>query len=51
VAGVVAVNVVDPVNPAVPFGGFRQSGNGRDLSRHAVDKYTALRTTWIRHRH
>lgn len=51
VAGVVAVNVIDPVNPAVPFGGFRQSGNGRDLSRHAVDKYTALRTTWIRHRH
>jgi len=48
VAGVVGVNVVDPVNPAVPFGGFRQSGNGRDLSRHAVEKYTALKTTWIR---
>lgn len=50
-AGVVAVNVVDPVNPAVPFGGFKQSGTGRDLSRHAIDKYTSLRTTWIRHRH
>ena len=48
VAGVVGVNVVDPVNPAVPFGGFRQSGSGRDLSRHAVEKYTALKTTWIR---
>ncbi|WP_240230571.1 aldehyde dehydrogenase [Devosia lacusdianchii] len=48
VAGVVGVNVVDPINPAVPFGGFRQSGSGRDLSRHAVEKYTALKTTWIR---
>ena len=50
-AGVVAINVVDPVNPAVPFGGFKQSGSGRDLSRHAVEKYTALRSTWIRYRH
>lgn len=48
VAGVVGVNVVDPVNPAIPFGGFRQSGSGRDLSRHAAEKYTALKTTWIR---
>jgi gamma-glutamyl-gamma-aminobutyraldehyde dehydrogenase len=49
-AGVVAVNVVDPVSPAVPFGGFKQSGSGRDLSRHAIEKYTALKTTWIRYR-
>lgn len=49
-AGVVAVNVVDPVSPAIPFGGFKQSGSGRDLSRHAVEKYTALKTTWIRYK-
>jgi gamma-glutamyl-gamma-aminobutyraldehyde dehydrogenase len=49
-AGIVAVNVVDPVSPTVPFGGFKQSGNGRDLSRHAVEKYTQLKTTWIRYR-
>ncbi|MGK6311469.1 aldehyde dehydrogenase [Neorhizobium sp. DT-125] len=49
-AGVVAVNVVDPVSPTVPFGGFKQSGSGRDLSRHATEKYTALKTTWIRYR-
>lgn len=47
-AGVVAVNVVDPVNPAIPFGGFKQSGSGRDLSRHAIEKYTSLKSTWIR---
>lgn len=49
-AGVVAANVAAPVNPAVAFGGFRQANNGRDLLRHTVDKYTALRTTWIRYR-
>ncbi|MFK4259590.1 aldehyde dehydrogenase [Agrobacterium tumefaciens] len=49
-AGVVAVNVVDPVSPAIPFGGFKQSGSGRDLSRHAIEKYTALKSTWIRYR-
>lgn len=48
-AGVVAVNVVDPVSPMVPFGGFKQSGSGRDLSLHAVEKYMGLKTTWIRH--
>ena len=31
----------------VPFGGFKQSGNGRDKSMHAFDDYTALKTTWI----
>ncbi len=31
----------------VPFGGFRQSGNGRDKSLHAFNDYTELKTTWI----
>ena len=31
----------------VPFGGFKQSGTGRDKSLHAFDKYTELKTTWI----
>lgn len=46
-SGLVAVNAADPVSPAVPFGGLRQSGNGRDLSRHAIEKYTALKSAWI----
>ena len=32
----------------VPFGGYKQSGNGRDKSLHALDKYTELKTTWLR---
>jgi 4-guanidinobutyraldehyde dehydrogenase/NAD-dependent aldehyde dehydrogenase len=31
----------------VPFGGFKQSGNGRDKSIHAFDDYTELKTTWL----
>ncbi|MGB0799561.1 MAG: aldehyde dehydrogenase family protein [Planktomarina sp.] len=32
-----------------PFGGMKQSGFGRDLSLHSFDKYTALKTTWIKY--
>jgi 4-guanidinobutyraldehyde dehydrogenase/NAD-dependent aldehyde dehydrogenase len=32
---------------SVPFGGFKQSGNGRDKSIHAFADYTELKTTWI----
>jgi len=31
----------------VPFGGFKESGNGRAKSLHALDKYVELKTTWI----
>ena len=47
-AGTVSVNTVDALGPATPFGGFKQSGFGRDLSLHALDKYTGLKTTWIK---
>ena len=30
-----------------PFGGYKQSGNGRDKSLHAFDKYTEMKATWI----
>ncbi|EGD03175.1 aldehyde dehydrogenase (acceptor), partial [Burkholderia sp. TJI49] len=46
-AGTVSVNTVDALSAQTPFGGFRQSGFGRDLSLHAIDKYTGLKTTWI----
>ena len=48
-AGTVTVNTVDLVSPLVPFGGVKESGNGRDNSLHAFDKYTTLKTIWIEH--
>lgn len=49
VAGTVSVNTVDALGLTTPFGGFRQSGFGRDLSRHALDTYTDWKTTWFQH--
>ena len=46
--GTVHVNQYDEDDITVPFGGFKQSGVGRDKSLHAFDKYTETKTTWIR---
>ncbi|EJN29226.1 NAD-dependent aldehyde dehydrogenase [Pseudomonas sp. GM78] len=46
-AGTVSVNTTDALDVAIPFGGGKQSGFGRDLSLHAFDKYTQLKTTWF----
>lgn len=48
-AGTVSVNTVDALSAMTPFGGMKQSGFGRDLSLHAFDKYTALKTVWIKY--
>ena len=48
-AGTVSVNAVDAGGTMVPFGGFKESGIGRDLSLHSFDKYTGLKTTWIKY--
>jgi gamma-glutamyl-gamma-aminobutyraldehyde dehydrogenase len=46
-AGSVWVNHWDGGDMTAPFGGYKQSGNGRDKSLHAFDKYTELKATWI----
>jgi gamma-glutamyl-gamma-aminobutyraldehyde dehydrogenase len=46
-AGTVWVNCYEEGDMTVPFGGYKQSGNGRDKSVHALEKYTELKTTWI----
>lgn len=47
VAGTVSVNTVDALGFTTPFGGFKQSGFGRDLSIHALENYTDYKTTWM----
>jgi len=47
-AGSVWINQYDGGDMTAPFGGFKQSGNGRDKSLHAFDKYTELKATWIK---
>ena len=45
-AGVVWINCFDRGNMSSPFGGFRQSGFGRDKSMHAFDKYMDWKAVW-----
>ena len=46
-AGTVWINTFDMSDVITPFGGFKQSGSGRDKSLHALDNYSALKTTWV----
>ncbi|TCS40666.1 aldehyde dehydrogenase [Reinekea marinisedimentorum] len=46
-AGTVFVNNWDGGDMTMPFGGYKQSGNGRDKSLHAIEKYTEMKSTWI----
>jgi len=46
-AGVVWVNCFDHGDITSPFGGFKQSGFGRDKSLHALEKYSDLKAIWI----
>ena len=47
-AGTIWVNSYDISSLATPFGGFKQSGFGRDRSVHAIDKYCDMKTIWQR---
>jgi acyl-CoA reductase-like NAD-dependent aldehyde dehydrogenase len=49
-AGTVWVNTFDRSSLTTPFGGFKQSGFGRDRSPHAVDKYMDFKTIWTAYR-
>lgn len=46
-AGTVWINTFDAGDVITPFGGFKATGAGRDKSLHALDAYTALKTTWL----
>ena len=45
--GTVWVNCYNRFDPAVPFGGYRQSGYGRELGEAALDEYTQRKSVWI----
>ena len=47
-AGIVYVNAYDEDDMTTPFGGYKQSGWGRDKSLHAFEKYAELKTIWMR---
>ena len=46
-AGTVWVNTYNVYDTAAPFGGYKQSGFGREMSAHALEHYTQVKAVWI----
>ncbi len=46
-SGSIWINCYDAIDPASPFGGYKQSGFGRDLSAYALESYTEIKSVWV----
>jgi acyl-CoA reductase-like NAD-dependent aldehyde dehydrogenase len=46
-AGTIWVNCVNALDPAIPFGGYKMSGYGRELGKHSIDLYTNIKSVWV----
>ncbi len=46
-AGTVWVNTINLYDPASPFGGFKESGLGRELGEEALAQYTETKSVWV----
>jgi aldehyde dehydrogenase (NAD+)/phenylacetaldehyde dehydrogenase len=47
-AGTVWVNCFNQLDPITPFGGYKQSGFGRELGKYAIDLYTQIKSVWMK---
>jgi len=46
-AGTVWINTYNVYDTAAPFGGYKHSGFGREMSAHALDHYTQIKSVWV----
>jgi len=46
-AGTVWVNMYHSLDTGSPFGGYKQSGYGRELGKYALDLYTQIKSVWV----
>lgn len=46
-AGTVWINTYNTYDTAAPFGGYKQSGFGREMSAHALEHYTQVKSVWV----
>jgi aldehyde dehydrogenase (NAD+) len=46
-AGTVWINTYNNYDPAAAFGGYKMSGYGRELSLHAIEHYTQVKSVWV----
>ena len=47
-AGTIWVNTYGQIDPMSPFGGYKQSGFGRELGKHALELYTQIKSVYIK---
>ena len=47
-AGTVWINCFNQLDPISPFGGYKQSGFGRELGKYAIDLYTQIKSVWMK---
>jgi acyl-CoA reductase-like NAD-dependent aldehyde dehydrogenase len=47
-AGTVWVNCYNQIDPTSPFGGYKQSGFGRELGKHSLELYTQIKQVWLK---
>ena len=45
-AGTVCVNSYNNIDPISPFGGYKQSGIGRELGKHSIELYTQIKSVY-----
>lgn len=46
-SGTVWINAYNMLSEQSPFGGYKQSGYGRELGRHGIDLYTQVKSVWV----
>jgi acyl-CoA reductase-like NAD-dependent aldehyde dehydrogenase len=46
-AGTVWINTYNVFDTAAPFGGYKASGFGREMSAHAIEHYTQVKSVWV----
>jgi len=47
-AGVVWINCYNQFDPTAPFGGYKESGWGKDVSHHAMNEYLNVKAVWTK---
>jgi acyl-CoA reductase-like NAD-dependent aldehyde dehydrogenase len=48
-AGTVWINTWGDTEASSPFGGYKQSGHGREMGKEAIELYTEIKSVWVSH--